>query len=220
MKLSIGPVSLAALSVAFVMPLAAQSSNPSNQSTSNQATSNWRAEADQMVPTRAAIDRTLDAKDSKPGTEFTAKLPREVHLKDGSELPAGTVLVGKVSVDDLNESGQSKLALCIDQAKLKDGRTIPLKATIVGVYGPGAGRWTPYDTPLGDQVPNDWNKNIEQVDQLGAYKGADLHSTITSKNSGVLVATKEEDIKLKKGTELALAIRDDKAQQDANMGAH
>jgi hypothetical protein len=220
MKLNIGSISLAALSVAFVMPLAAQTSNPSNQTTSNQTTSNWRAEADQMVPTRAAIVRTLDAKDSKPGTEFMAKLPREVHLKDGSELPAGTVLMGRVSVDDLNESGQSKLALCIDQAKLKDGRTIPVKATIVGVYGPGAGRWTPYDNPPGDQVANDWSKNVAQVDELNALKGIELHSRITSKNSGVLVSTKEENIKLERGTELALAIRDDKAQQGANIGAH
>lgn len=218
MKLSVGSISLAALSVAFVMPLAAQSSNPSNQPTSNQTTTTWRAEADQMVPTRAAIDRTLDAKDSKPGTEFMAKLPRKVHLKDGTEIPAGTELMGKVSLDDLNESGQSKLALCINQAKLKDGKTIPVKAAIVGVYGPGAGLWSPYDNAPGDQVPNDWSKNIKQIDQVDALKGVDLHSRITSKNSGVLVSTKEDDIKLKKGTELALAIMDENAQQGANMG--
>lgn len=220
MKLNIGSVSLVALSVAFAMPLAAQSSSPSSQSMSNGTTSNWHAEADQMVPTRAAIDRTLDAKDSKPGTEFMAKLPEKVHLKDGSELPAGTELMGKVSVDDLNESGQSKLALCIDQAKLKDGQTIPVKATIVGVYGPGAGQWTPYDTAAGAQVPNIWNKNVGKVDEPDALRNTDLHSAITSKNSGVLVSTKEDDIKLKKGTELALAITADKNQQGASMSAH
>lgn len=220
MKLNIGSISMVALSVAFVMPLAAQSSNPSNQTMSNETTSNWHAEADQMVPTRAAIDRTLDAKDSKPGTEFMAKLPGKVHLKDGSELPAGTVLMGKVSVDDLNESGQSKLALRIDEAKLKDGTTMPVKATIVGVYGPGTGRWTAYDTAPGDQVPNSWNKSEGQVDEPNALGGADLHSAISSKNSGVLVSTKAEDIKLKKGTELALAITDDKAQQSSSMVTH
>ena len=220
MKLSVGPISLAALSVAFVIPLAAQSSNTSNQPTSNQTTSTWRAEADQMVPTRAAIDRTLDAKNSKPGTEFTARLPRKVHLKDGTELPAGTVLVGQVAVDDLNESGQSKLALCIDQAKLKDGKTIPVKATIVGVYAPGAGAWTPYDIAPGDQVPNDWSNGTRQVIQPNVFRGVDLHSRITSKNSGVLVSTREDDIRLKRGTELALAITDENPQQGANMGGH
>jgi hypothetical protein len=215
MKLSIGPVSLAALSMALVMPLAAQNSDSSVQSASN-----WRAEADQMVPARAAIDRALDAKDSKPGTEFMAKVPKKVHLKDGTELPAGTQLVGKVALDDMNESGQSKLALCIDQAKLKDGKTIPIKATIVGVYGPNSGDWTPYDTAPGDQVPNPWTDNTQQVDQLHALKGVDLHSKVTSKNSGVLVSTSEDDIKLRKGTELALAVADQNAQQGANMGGH
>ena len=36
--------------------------------------------------------------------------------------------------------------------------------------------------------------------------GVDLHSKIASMNSGVLVSTKKDDVKLKEGTEFGLAI--------------
>jgi hypothetical protein len=58
----------------------------------------------------------------------------------------------------------------------------------------------------GDQVANDWTRSIHAVDQIDALSGVDLHSRITSQNSGVLVSTKKDDIKLKRGTEFALAI--------------
>jgi hypothetical protein len=44
------------------------------------------------------------------------------------------------------------------------------------------------------------------VDQLNALSGVDLHSKIASNNSGVLVSTKNDDVKLRAGTEFALAI--------------
>lgn len=212
MKASSTLLSIAALGLAFVLPAAAQSSsqNDMNSTPANSASSSTdgQAEAAQMVPARAAIDHSLDAKDVKPGQTFQAKLASKVRLKDGQELPRGTVLVGKVGQDDMNESGRSKLALCIDQARLKDGKTIPIKATIVGVYGPEAGDadTEDYTVAMGDQVPNDWGHSVLQVDQIGALSGVDLHSKIGSQNSGVLVSTKKDDIKLKTGTELALAV--------------
>lgn len=183
--------------------------NSSQSAMANTATANTgSSEAAQMVPARAALDRTLDAKDAKSGQPFQAKLADKVQLKDGQELPRGTMLVGKVGADDLHETGKSKLALCIDEAKLKDGKTIPLKATIVGVYGPNAGDadTEAYTVGAGNQEPNGWNRSYTQVDQIGALSGVDLHSKISSPNSGVLVSTKKDDIKIKSGTELALAI--------------
>ena len=138
-----GLLSAAAFAAAFLISpgAAAQSTSNSNRNdnTSQSATANkGLSEAAHMVPARAAIDRTLDAKDARPGQTFQAKLADKVELKDGQELPRGTMLVGKVGTDDMNVAGKSKLVLCIDEAKLKDGKTIPLKATIVGIYGPNA----------------------------------------------------------------------------------
>ncbi len=205
-----GLLSAAALAAAILIPpgASAQStSNPNrNDNPSQSATAN--TEAAQMVPARAALEHPLDAKDARPGQPFQAKLADKVQFKDGQELPRGTMLVGKVGTDDMNEAGKSKLVLCIDEAKLKDGKTIPLKATIVGIYGPNQGDadTADYTVSAGNQEPNGWNRQFTQVDQIGALSGVDLHSKISSQNSGVLVSTKKDDIKIKDGTELALAI--------------
>lgn len=217
---------MAAAALAFLLPAGAAAQSANNpQDTQNSNTQNssmmnssqGRNEAREMVPARAAITSTLDAKDVKAGETFQAKLANKVRLKNGETLPAGTLLMGKIGTDDMNQQGKSKLALCIDQARLKDGKTIPVKATIVSIYGPGAAEqndW--YPTAAGDQVTNDWNRHVLQVDEIGALSGVDLHSRIASQNSGVLVSTKKDDIKLKPGTELALAIAPENANQESD----
>ncbi len=74
-----------------------------------------------MVPARAYLTHKLDAKNSAPGTPFTANLSEAVQLKNGPKLPRGTELVGTVAADDMQLSGTSKLALRITVAHLKDG---------------------------------------------------------------------------------------------------
>lgn len=201
--------------VLFVPEISLAQTSPTTQT--NSASSNARAESADMVRAQAALDRTIDAKQVKAGDQFSAKLANKVHLKNGTELPAGTELVGKIGTDDMQQNGMSKLALCLDQAKLKDGKTIPVKATIVGLYGPGAGPSETYPVAPGDQVDNDWKHSETGVDQPGALSGIDLHSKLASRNSAVLVSTKKDDFKLKRGTEFALALAPQgSAEQSSN----
>lgn len=212
------PIGLLAAAVSLVLFIPEISAAQTSQSShANNPSSAASVEASDMVPAQAALDKTLDAKSVKAGDQFEAKLTGKVHLKNGTELPSGTQLVGTVSTDDMQQNGQSKLALCINEAKLKDGKTVPVKATIVGVYGPGTGAPSPYPEMPGDQVTNEWTSSIHQIDQLGALSNVDLHSKLTSKNSGVLVSTKKDDFKLKQGTELALAIAPQQPGQNARM---
>ncbi len=53
----------------------------------------------------------IDAKKDQPGQEVKAKLVNKVRLEDGTELPAGTLLIGEIAQDDLNMNGKAKLAL-------------------------------------------------------------------------------------------------------------
>lgn len=162
-------------------------------------------EARQMVPARAELLKALDAKQLQPGAAFEAKLTGKVHLANGPELPSGTILKGQVAADDMNVSGSSKLALQFTSAQLKDGQSVPIKATIVGLYP------HPDDSESGDEsdtasVPNTWNRHTLQIDQLGVTGGVDLHSKVASQNSGVFVATSRDDVRLNKGMQLSLAI--------------
>lgn len=217
----------AALALAVCAPalVSAQSSTNSQDtngaqtmSSQDQNNSMSGAQANQMVAARAGLIQTIDAKNAKQGEEFKAKLPGKVHLKDGTELPGGTMLIGKIGQDDMNVKGRSKLVLCIDKAQLKDGKVIPVKATIVGIYRPGAEADEYYIPAAGDQVPNDWHRGIVKVDEIDALHNVDLHSDIQSQNSGVLVSKKNDDIKLKTGTELALAIAGETHQESMNNG--
>ena len=213
------PLSLAALSIALFLPelthaqaspnmqsskdTATQSSQQEQQSFMNQS---GKQEAQQMVPARAYLVHKLDAKDMKPGTDFTAKLADNVQLKNGPKLDRGTELLGKVTTDDMNVKGSSKLALRITQARMKDGKTIPVKATIVAVYAPETENVQGQYVGAGDEQPNDWQPSVVKIDQLNAIGGVDLHSRIAGRNSGVFVSTKKDDFKLAAGSELALAI--------------
>jgi hypothetical protein len=223
---SVITLSMAALSLVLLVPelAAAQSQHaiPSTNAgwkTADQAMQAARQETANYVPARGALDRTLDSKDTKPGAEFKITVPNTIHLKDGQDLPRGSVLIGKVASDDMQENGQSKLALCINQAETKDGKMIPIKATITGIYGPGAGAFVDHPVLPGHQVSNDWSHSVLGVDQLNALSGVDLHSKIESHNSGVLVSTKKDDFKLKAGAEFAMAIEArGTGQQSASAG--
>jgi hypothetical protein len=165
-----------------------------------------KQEAALMVPAQAYLTRDLDAKKDHSGEKFKVKLADSVQLKNGPELPKGTVLTGVVAEDDMQFHTMSKLALRLTKAELKDGKTIPVKATIMGIDAPQSTDAEGYPVEPGDQVPNDWNKSTLAMDQIGALHDVDLHSRISGKNSGVLDSTRNNNLKLQEGTELELAI--------------
>jgi hypothetical protein len=218
-------LSVAAFSFALVSPNFAEGQNAQNREATQAQQGAMNApsghnEAMQMVPARAALIKTLDAREARQGQQFTAKLSQTVQLKNGPKLPNGTELIGVVGTDDMQTTGNgtSKLVLRFTEAKLKDGKVVPIKATIVGVFGPEAENSQGYNVQAGDQQPNSWTDQTLQVDQIGALSGVDLHSKIASRNSGVFVSSKKDDVKLKNGSELTLAIAANPNSQTAING--
>jgi hypothetical protein len=214
LSLSIAALSFTIFTAATTPRALAQNSAPATAQTDD---SSPRAmhEALKMAPARAALTHSLVSDKLKPGDTFSATLSHKVQLQNGPELPSGTVLIGQVSADDMNAAGTSKLALRFTQAKLKDGQTIPIKATIVGIVPPAND--TVDATPLGsgDEVGGNWNDGTLAVEVVGAAPGVDLHSRIASKNSGVFTSTKS-NMKLASGTELQLAVAQQKTTTDTN----
>ena len=161
------------------------------------------SEAQHMVRARASLTHALDSNSIHTGAQFRATLSDNVHLNSGVELRKGDALLGTVANDDMNATGKSHLAVRFTQAVLKNGQTIPIKATIVALYVPAD--LDSYSDGTEDQIPNSWNDGTLRVDQVGVVKGVDLHSQISSQNSGVFVSQKN-NVKLPAGSELALAI--------------
>ena len=200
-------LSMAINCLAFITPLLVGAQSLNAQAADNSAASSAidpvaaQQEAAQMVPADAHLVKTLDAKKSQSGTQFEAVVDRTVHLKDGTELPHGTVLVGTVATDQMETGGTSTLALRFTEAKLKDGKTFPIHAMIAEITGPAdVGYMESSDDLLA------WTGQTYQIDEIGAVHDADLHSSITDANSGVLVSTKKDDVKLAAGSRLSLAV--------------
>jgi hypothetical protein len=199
---------LAVATAVLALPLfvyGQNSTNPSSMQTA-QAPLRGHHEAALMKPASATLVRSIDAAREQSGATVDAKLQDKVSLTNGTELPRGTMLLGKVAADDMQQMGRSKLALRFDEARLKDGSTIPIRATIVGFYGPGA---ADSEIDPGDRdvmLSNGWTAKTLQMDQENVTPGVDMHSKISSQNSGVFVSSKKDDIRLSRGSEIQLAI--------------
>jgi hypothetical protein len=109
------------------------------------------------------------------------------------------MLTGKITRDDMHAAGTSELALRFDQAQLKSGKTVPIKATIVDIKA------SSFDVDDA-AASNDWTDKTLTVEQLNVVSGVDLHSEIADNNSAVFVSTKKHDVKVPAGSELKLAI--------------
>lgn len=155
-----------------------------------------------LVQAEVTLTNTLDARKDQPGATFETRLKSTVHLKDGTELPIGTLLEGKVATPDAQDAKTSQLTLVFTDAKLKSGKDVPIQATIVGLADPAYGT----DLSATYDGPAAWNGTAMQIDLTGALNNVDLHSTIGSDNSGTLKASGKGNIKLSSGVRLSLAI--------------
>lgn len=196
MKMYCKTLALTAVISALSMPVLAQSViGTGSQNMLASADSVAASEAAQMVPAIAELHRTLDAdKDST----FNAELSQKVTLSNGTVLPSHTVLSGKVTRDDTQAAETPEFALRLDQAQLKDGKTVPIKATIVGISRGSL------DADYAES--NDWTSQTLNIEQLNAVSGADLRSHIASDDSALLVSTKKHEVKVPAGSQLKLAI--------------
>ncbi len=204
MKQSV-PVKLA--SVLLILPLPMLALSPSSQDSAPPQTAGQPGAntATRMVAARGYLVNTLDAKKDQQGATFTVKLSKAVQLPNGPELPKNTLLLGKVATDDMKVEGKSKLSLLVNQAKLENGQIVPIKATIVGIFKPRSTNFEDNPVAPGDEVPNSWNDGTLRVDQIGVVSDTDLHSRISSANSGTFVSSKS-DVKIVGGSEFQFAV--------------
>ena len=137
MKIYCKTLAITAVISALSMPALAQSaSGLGSQSIQASADSVGASEAAQMVSALATLPHTLDADKDHLDSTFEVELSHKVTLSNGTVLPSHTVLNGRVTRDDMQTAGKSEFALRFDQAQLRDGKTVPIKATIINVARP------------------------------------------------------------------------------------
>ncbi len=91
----------------------------------------------QLVGVRAVLDKTIDSRKVKQGDPVVAKPEVKIHIADGVDLETNSKLLGRVdSVQPSADKSDSTITVTFDQAQLKDGREIPIKATILWIGQP------------------------------------------------------------------------------------
>ena len=195
------------LSAALLIFAGAQLSRAQSQGAEINSETSHGQILSRLVPAEAELDKTLDARKVEPGAAFDATLKSSVRLKDGTELPEGTRLEGKVAAASAKSAGASQLALEFTVAKLKDGKDVPIEATIVGLADPVVGT----DSNSAYDGPTKWDGSTTQFDLMGALDNVDLHSAIGSENSGTLTASGKDTLKLDSGSRISLALGDKSA---------
>jgi hypothetical protein len=197
-RVAAASLSIAALSLALVMSNSAEAKTPKSPSARpTEGGTAVQGETVQRVTAQADFKKSIDANKIQTGQKIQVVLSNKVQLKNGPELPRGTVLVGTATTADAQSGGTAKLTLHFTEAQLKDGKTIPIKATIVGFYR---------ESSLEREDSDLWNARALMVEQAGFVPGLELHSNIVDSASGVFTSTKGDAVKLLPGNWIALAI--------------
>jgi hypothetical protein len=153
------------------------------------------------TPGIVELTQQLDARKLTQGATIQTRLMSTVRLPDGTKLPSGTLLTATVENDSL-QSGNVRLALRFTAAELKHGQTVPIKARIVAISTGGDSDGEPDDLTVPDTL--DSASTSEDVEDV--VSGVDLHSRVSSPNSGVFVSKTKDNVKLPDGTQLELAL--------------
>lgn len=188
-------------SLALLCPISARALNSAKSSTMTSNTSGAaQGVAARMAPAEAILEKGIAAQKRESGQQFQAKLMKPAYLKDGVELPRDTALIGTIVKDQMSAGGTSTLVLRFTEAKLQDGKTIPIRAAIMGVTPPSIAN------SFGAPEPEAWDGKTVSIDEPGVVSGFDFHGNINASSSGVFVSTKKDDLRLLPGSELSLAI--------------
>ena len=118
------------------------SATNSGTSTASANTQHAQANAAGGSEISATLSKPVDAHKAKPGDPVTATNDKDTKTADGTSIKQGSKLVGHVTQakplekpasGSAGASGDSILSIVFDKAILKDGREVPLNATIQAV---------------------------------------------------------------------------------------
>ena len=91
-----------------------------------------------MVNVMADVEKAIDTKKAKTGDPVTARTTAATALSDGTQVPAGSILAGHIdTVTPSEKKSDATLVLTFDKLQIKNGKEIPIKATIVSVASTG-----------------------------------------------------------------------------------
>ncbi len=166
------------------------SATDSNASRASAGTQHTQADAAAASEMNATLSKPVDARKAKPGDLVTAKNDEDARSADGTRIKRGSTLVGHVTkARPLNKSAsgsadaESILSVVFDKAILKDGREIPLNATIQAVSAAES------DAALTSDIGGAGMSSVESAAASGRGAGGGLLGSARGSVAGGLAAT-------------------------------
>ncbi len=90
-----------------------------------------------IIGVRARLEKSLDAKKAREGDVVVAKPEVKIHLADGLDLDAGSLLIGRVDKVQPSIGGSdSAIGMTFNKVRMKRGREVAIKATILWIGEP------------------------------------------------------------------------------------
>lgn len=161
----------------------------------------------QMKGVNARLDQALDAQSAHVGQAVEVRLDRTVKMADGTKLPGGTEVWGKVEEVAASLNGApSFMTLRFTMAELKDGQKVPVKVTVIGAFP--AGSRSSYLNSMGGDLPpapKHINPQDKYTEEPGMLKHIEMKSAVQGNNSATFTE-RDGNVRLNRGTWLQLAI--------------
>jgi hypothetical protein len=162
------------------------------------------ASAQSLAGVTTTLDHALESKSATVGEPVTATLKGSVKA-DGLDLPKGTDLVGKVAEVKAAQNGApASVSLVFTTAKLKDGKEIPVKATVIAAFPRSADEGVEGSGVMMGAAPQQVPSNGAYQQEPGALSHVGLQSAV--KNGDSVTFTSNGNFKLPAGTFLQLGV--------------
>jgi hypothetical protein len=119
-------------------PLLAQQPPASNQPPPSSSAATPEVPAVALSPVNGELVSKLDSKTAKAGDSVVVQTKASVKTADGTEIPKGSKLVGRVMAVHPSAAGEnSQVALQFDHIELKGGQSVPVHSQIQSISPAG-----------------------------------------------------------------------------------
>ncbi|MGA7318523.1 MAG: hypothetical protein WBX22_31670 [Silvibacterium sp.] len=165
-----------------------------------------------MVNVMASIEKTIDSKKAKTGDPVTAKATAATVLSDGTRVPVGSTLLGHIdSIAPSEKKSDGILVLTFDMLQIKNGKEIPIKATVMSVtstsptFGVDDKPYDPSSYITGTQGDNKTNGENNQTRGPHTIVGLTLSGSPNDSFSATLTQARK-NVELSSSTQLVVSV--------------
>jgi hypothetical protein len=160
----------------------------------------------QLAGVNARLDSPINTDTVKSGQAVEAKLDGSVTTSDGVKLEKGTQLEGTVTdATPSSNRGPASLTLVFTTAKLRDGKQIPVKVTVLAAYPSSAGDDATYGDSIVPPPPQHVGSQLSVDQEPGVLSNVELKSSVQGQGSGTF-SKSNGNFRLSAGTYLQVGI--------------